>query len=397
MIDFTQIEQFLGWQADVMREVLVRTAWLLILMAMAAGLLGFFYWAWMGISGGLRRQERARCFITLLEIGLRQGRTIEQTILSLTQRRVRDMGVFFHLLAAWLERGLRLSAALEEVPRFLPAQINAMIAVGEKIGDIGKVLPACRATLKDAASGALTGVNTIFTLLFVSPIGPVVIWFFSFTVVPKFLEIGRDMGLTGSLPGRVFFEWGLWVGIVTTVAWLAFWLVTLLTGEGNWLGRALGLSRSRLAQWFSHLVPWRRKRMQRDFSVMLGLALDSGVPEEQALRLAADGTASSVFQERAAKAAEALRQGGKLTDAVRLVDGSKEFQWRLTNAAASPSGFSAALAGWHESLEARAFQQEQVASQGITTGFVFLNGLMVGLTTCGVFQMLIAIIEVAAW
>jgi len=397
MIDFTQLEQFLGWQADLMREVIARTAWLLILIAMVAGLLVFFYWAGLGISGGLRRQERARCFITLLEIGLRQGRTIEQTILSLTKRRVREMGVFFHLLAAWLERGVRLSAALEEVPRFLPAQVNAMLAAGETIGDIGKVLPACRATLKDAASGALTGVNSLFTLLFVSPIGPLVVWFFSISVVPKFLEIGKDMGFTGRLPGHPFFQWGLWVGIVTTVAWLVFWLATLLTGEGNWLGRALGLSRSRLGQRFSQLVPWRRKRMQRDFSVMLGLALDSGVPEEQALHLAADSTASFCFQERAEKAAQALRQGAKLTDAVRLVDDSKEFQWRLTNAAASPSGFSSALAGWHESLEARAFQQEQVASQGITTSFVFLNGLMVGLTAIGVFQMLIAIIEVAAW
>jgi hypothetical protein len=121
------------------------------------------------------------------------------------------------------------------------------------------------------------------------------------------------------------------------------------------------------------------------------------MPEEQALKLAAESTANFVVEERAAKAAQALRTGVKLTDAVRLVDDSKEFQWRLANGAGSPSGFALALDGWHESLEARAFQQEQVASQGITTGFVFLNGLMVGLTAVGVFQMLIAIIEVAAW
>ena len=63
MSDFPQLEQFVEWQLDLMREIVVRTAWLLILVGIVAGLLAFFYWAWMGISGGLRRQEQARCFI----------------------------------------------------------------------------------------------------------------------------------------------------------------------------------------------------------------------------------------------------------------------------------------------------------------------------------------------
>lgn len=397
MSAFPKIEEFIEWELGLMQEILVHTLWLIILGVVAAGLIGFFYWAWITLSAGLRRQERARCFISLLEIGLRQGRTTEQTVLSLARSRVRDMGSVFRVLAASLEGGGRLSAGLDEVPRFLPAPVNAMLAAGETLGDIGKVLPACQATLKDASSGALTGVNSLFTLLFVSPVAPIVIGFFTVTVVPKFLEIGRDMGLADHLPGLEFFRWGLRVGVVTALAWVSFWLLTLLNGEGNWLTRWFGIPHSRFGQRLRHLAPGRRKRMQRDFSVMLGLALDAGIPEAQAVQIAAEGTASFAFEERAAKAVEALRGGAKLTDAVRLVDSSKEFHWRLANAAKSPSGFSAALAGWHESLEARAFQQEQIASQSITTSFVFLNGLMVGLTAFGVFQMLIAIIEVAAW
>src|SRR5882762_547387 len=85
------------------------------------------YVIWLAVSAGQRRQQRARCFLDLVEIGLRQGRTVEQTVQSLSAGRVQDMGVRFHLLAAWLERGLRLSAALAEVSRFLPRHIRGML------------------------------------------------------------------------------------------------------------------------------------------------------------------------------------------------------------------------------------------------------------------------------
>ena len=57
--------------------------------------------------------------------------------------------------------------------------------------------------------------------------------------------------------------------------------------------------------------------MQRDFSTMLAILLDSGVPEPEAVALAADGTANTVFRRRAARAVESLRQGVNLTQAVQ--------------------------------------------------------------------------------
>ena len=137
--------------------------------------------------------------------------------------------------------------------------------------------------------------------------------------------------------------------------------------------------------------------MQRDFSVMLALLLDVEVPEDKAVRLAAESTANRVFLMRAERVVADLRQGVKLTEAVRWLDDAGEFRWRLRNAAQAGRGFVAALDGWHETLEAKAFQQEQIASQTITTGFVFLNGLMVSLIAVALFQLLIAVIEVAAW
>src|SRR5207247_2343155 len=132
--------------------------------------------------------------------------------------------------------------------------------------------------------------------------------------------------------------------------------------------------------------------MQRDFSVMLALLLDSEVPEEKAVLLAAQSTANRIFMARAERVVRDLRAGINLTKAVQWLDDAGEFRWRLRNASQPRNGFFAALAGWHESLEAKAFQQEQAVSQTVTTGLVMLNGLMAGLVAVGIFRILLAMI-----
>ena len=117
--------------------------------------------------------------------------------------------------------------------------------------------------------------------------------------------------------------------------------------------------------------------MQRDFSVMLATLIDAGTPEPDAVTLAARCTANSCFEERAARAVNALQQGGSLTDAMQELDDTGEFRWRLTNAAHSRGGFLAALAGWHDALNAKSFQHEQAAAHVVSTALVLLNGLFV--------------------
>ena len=133
--------------------------------------------------------------------------------------------------------------------------------------------------------------------------------------------------------------------------------------------------------------------MQRDFSTMLAILLDSGVAEPDAVTLAADCAANGVFRQRAASAVEALKQGLKLTQAVQRMDDSGEFGWRLTNAFHGGAGFLQALAGWHESLDAKAFQQEQAAAHVITTALVLWSGLFVGAVVISVFMFLVSIIN----
>jgi type II secretory pathway component PulF len=348
------------------------------------------------IADVLRRQERARCFLDLLETGLGQGLSPEQITVSLSQARVQAMGVLLHLVAAHIENGLRLSAALDKVPSFLPPPVRAMLKVGESIGDVRKVLPACRAVLQRTASAAQISVNNLVVVLTVCPVGAAVNWMFMVFVLPKFKQVASDMGVASPWMTGEAFRWSYTLAWAVTVLWLVVYVLECFPGAvprlRMWMGHGFGP----VFHGVDFALPWRRQRMHRDFSAMLALLLDAGLPEAQALRLAAQSSANDYFIARAEEAARDLQRGVPLPEAVRRLDDAGEFQWRLRNAAQAKAGFMAALRGWHDALEAKAFQQEQAASQIVTTGFVLMNGLMVGLLALGVFGLLISILDLAA-
>jgi type II secretory pathway component PulF len=149
--------------------------------------------------------------------------------------------------------------------------------------------------------------------------------------------------------------------------------------------------------WFRYLVPWYRKRLQHDFSHILALLLDSGIPEAKALELAAASTANGVIKQRARKAIATVRSGAGMVKAVLLMDDSKEFQWRLTNALQTEFNFVDALAGWHESLLARADRQQQTYDTLMQTSVLFFLGLIVGSIMVGMFLPLIEMMERLTW
>ena len=147
--------------------VLAFLAYLLLGLVPACGAIYLIYFI---LTLPLRRNERARMLLDLLELGLRDGQTPEATITGASRSRDRSLGVRFHLLAAHIEAGLRLGQALVLVPRLLPAQVRAMLNVGERIGDIRKVLPACRLLLRDGVSDVRGALNYLILVTFaISP------------------------------------------------------------------------------------------------------------------------------------------------------------------------------------------------------------------------------------
>ena len=118
----------------------------------------------------LRRNERARLFLDLLDLGIEEGHTPEAAITRAAATRDPSMGVRFHLLAAHIEQGLSLSEALEKVPRLLPEQVSAILNVGGRIGYIKKVIPAGRLLLRDSVSYVRGAHNYLILVAFaVSP------------------------------------------------------------------------------------------------------------------------------------------------------------------------------------------------------------------------------------
>ena len=361
-----------------------------LIFLMLALLFGFLLLAHFALTLPMRRAERARMFLDLLESTLKQGRPVEETLISLGQSRDLSMGVRFHLLTAWLETGLSLEEALARVPHFLPPQVTAMLRAGRQMGDLLKVLAASRKILSDAISQTRGAVNYLLLFTFIlSPFGLWVYWLLNVFVIPKFMEVFAGMGIKTGTGLIVFLARNMpAILLLQCVILLALWLVVFLFVGGP---RVVGWFPI-LERWQYHL-PWRRRRMQRNFSHILALLLDGGIPEAEALKLAAECSANSVFRRRADVALAALRQGVSLPEAAQAMDDSGEFRWRLRNAAATHGGFLRALAGWHEALDARAFQLEQAATHTVTTALVIWSGLFVGAIAISVFMFFVASIN----
>jgi hypothetical protein len=123
-----------------------------------APVLVFSYLAYFFLSLPAGRREQARLFLHVLETCVRDGKPVEPAIVAMAETHDRSPGLRFHLTAAYVEEGDRLATALAK-SRLVPRPIIAMLAAGERIGDVRKVLPACRRQLQDARSGVRSALN----------------------------------------------------------------------------------------------------------------------------------------------------------------------------------------------------------------------------------------------
>jgi type II secretory pathway component PulF len=348
----------------------------------------------------LRRQERIRFLLDLVESGFRQGRGVEQALAGLSRSADPALGGRFHLVAAHLEQGVGMSRALERVPSLVPPQVVGMLRVGEEIGEPGVVLPACRRLIGDGSARMRSGFHYLVVLIFVlAPVVPLLVWWTEIFILPQLREVFAEMLEVGSVP--VLSDWAfegasLLAKGQALVVLGAYGAAVAYLG-GPWLGRSIqsGLE-IRPLDWFILRIPWRRKRLLRDFAAMLAALLDVGVPEGRAVEQAAESTANRAFHKQAEKVLVRLRGGEALRVALNELEPGSELEWRFGNAAQSRNGFTAALRGWLEALDARAFQEEQSASQFLTGGLVLLQGLMIGLLAFGFFHLLVSLIEEAA-
>jgi type IV pilus assembly protein PilC len=388
--------------ADIDSDPLaVLTQYVLPLASFLVGLAiegALIYLVFFLVTLPMRRNERTRLFLDLLELGVKDGQTPESVIINAASSNDTSLGVRFHLLAAHLQKGTRLSAALGKVPRLLPPQIVAMLKAGERIGSIAKVLPACRRLTGDGVSQVRGALNYILILgLVVSPAAIAIPIMLNVFVIPKFKEVFSGMLEGSQLPAftRLIFASSHYILLAQAVVILATWFLLFAYIGGPRVHRWFQLIFQTVPDWIHFHLPWRRKRLQRDFSAMLAILLDAQVPETDAVALAAESTANSVISRRAEIIRAELAHGIKLPDAIRAIDDAGELHWRMTNALRRGSGFLSALNGWHEALDSKAFQQEQTAAQITTVALVLFNGLIVASIVIGLFIPLIALMNTA--
>ena len=375
-------------------QFLVGLLWYAVLILLPGG--AFAVLMHFLLSLPMHRRDRALFFLDLLETVLQRGQPVESAMVSAAANRDRAIGVRFFIVAAHLEGGARLGEALEKEPRFLPPQVNAILRAGEKLGDLKRVLPACREVLRLAPDTVRTTMHYMVAILML--FAPIAIWLIcmlSVFVIPRFKEVaaGTDVKLW-PITTFVFAlnDSHVLIGFEALV-FLALATVVLIYIGGPGLVRYFQFRHAPIVDWITWRVPWKRKQLLRTFSAMLAVLLDGGVPEAEAVRLAGDCTANELCRQRARRVTAALQQGAKLTEAVRAFDDTGEFHWRLTNATHGQGGFLKALLGWHEALDAKAFQQEETATHALTSGLVVLNGVVVGLMATATFGLLIAILR----
>ena len=348
------------------------------------------------LSKPMRRRDRALFFLDLIETVVQRGQPVEPAILSAAGNQDRAIGVGFFLVAAHIEGGARLGEALEKVPTFLPPQVNAMFRAGEKLGDLKKVLPACREVLRVAPDTVRTTMHyMVAILLLFAPVAIFLISLLSTFVMPKFKEVFSGMGMKlWPLTQFVFAlnDHFILIGF-EALLFLALLVVAAIYIGGPGLVRWFQFRSVPVVDWITWHIPWKRKKLLRAFSAMLAVLLDGGVPEAEAVRLAGEATANEICRRRTRRVIAALEQGAKLEEAVRAFDDTGEFHWRLTNATHAQGGFLGALRGWHAALDAKAFQQEETAAHTLASGLVVLNGVVVGLIAISMFGMLVLLLR----
>lgn len=377
-----------GSPSDFLLDLTITTLAFVVFTVLPCAGIGYLIYHLLGLP--LRRQERVEFLLDMLELDGTQGIDFSRSVLPGVLNGETGFRERFRAKAERDTKNHPQHRGLAELPKSLPPQVLATLEAGVLMGDVRRVIPACRQWLNDRKSQVLAATNYVFPLLlFHAPPGFAVYLFLAIVILPKFGAIFEEMLGDAVLPPLTewIFEHRILIAFVQLLVFMSMWVLILVYWCGPFVSAVLGSWTGRLV-W---AISWRRKRLQRDFSFLLALLLDAGIPESNAVEVAARGTANPVIESRARRVVSDLQQGVPLTHAVRHMDDSGSFHWRMRNAAHGRAGFTTALAGWHESLDAHAYQEEQATAHVVSTIMVLINGLVVGIVVLSLFLPLIEI------
>ena len=330
---------------------------------------------WRHFIGPYIHAERASVFLDFLESGLRRGRSPNRAWdVDLGQCAMAEgLGRPFRIIGAALEAGRSLESALTG-RGVLPDQAIAFLASGERSGQLLNVIPMVRRLVRDMTASRASRRSLVWIRSFVLPFTVITILFLMIFVAPKLSRIYTDMYDGARLPAFTQLVFGLsnFVG-----NHLALLILIVIFGSGlRWVLGKIPFSR-RWIDGVELFLPWKRRRAMRDFFGALGLYLDAGLSESDALGLAGDSIANQAVRQRMRRAEVRLRKGVSLAESLAAIDSSPELKWRLASIHRG-FPFRSALAEWEESLDAMASRDERIAVDLLSVGVTLLNGIIIG-------------------
>lgn len=246
----------------------------------------------------------------------RAGIPLETGLGGMTSSASRELRLLTDDLADQLQRGTSLPAALERQSDRFPPLYRAIVAAGLRTGRLPDALE-----MLTRFARSLRETRRQFGL---AMIYPGIILLLAYGLVLFLLrEVGSvfvEMYRSPELPKRPWIEA---IGALNRTMEVWWWIPPLLAaafGVWLWLSSRSMFGRSALGQFASACVPWMRGTIlnfhRANFSDLLALLIEHGVPLADALVLAGDASGDRRLRRAAHALNEEIRQGRSLSDAI---------------------------------------------------------------------------------
>ena len=173
---------------DFIRAILF---WVLLWFLPVAVLSVGFYFL---VTIPARRDAKSRLALEIIASGLAHGNSPERTMVAVSKTREKAVGARFHLVAAYIEEGCRLSVAINQSPGFVPAGVAGLLHVGEVTGDYLKCIHAARELVAAPVTRTSSAIHYAFALLcVVAPTAFLILPWWQIWIWPRFVQIFHDM------------------------------------------------------------------------------------------------------------------------------------------------------------------------------------------------------------
>lgn len=260
------------------------------------------------------REAFTRQLADLLNGGLPLLRALD---LLVQETEVKPMRGVIEQLRDLVKEGIPLSTACSRFPKIFPPLYTNMVKAGEVGGMLDKVLRRL-AEFAEKEEETRSKVKAALAYpIFLSSVGLITILVLLLVVIPRLVPVFEDLGQTLPLPTLIlvslsrFFLKFWWAVLLAAAAFLI-----LLKQKGFLAGKSLAFDRLQLK--LPLVGSLLRKTEISRFSRTLGTLLSNGVPILRSLQIVADNIHNSVFKLDVAKMQEAVAQGHKLGETLKV-------------------------------------------------------------------------------